>query len=780
MTPDEATPAEPGRQRYIAIALTACAVVLFEVAVTRLLSVVLWYHFAFLSLSVAMLGLGAPGVWFALRRPRDTTLRRSLMASAILMPLAVFFIVSGKPWVEGAGFGSTVWVIAVVLAMLAPMLALGTAVCVLLIEARGRAIGRMYGADLLGAMVGALVAVPLLGLFPAPILLALGALLPVVAWFLAGGRPAWLGAVVAVALLGTAVWGQPYQVSYTKTYSETRHVPVHEQWSPTARITVFERPIWNRGKNSPWAWGMGSKYVPKPVKQMWIDQDGSAGTPIENITGDVVNLEHLAYDVTGVGYQLASPKKACVIGAGGGRDVLSALQFGATEVDAVELNGVIVEVVSETFGDFSGNVYNRPGVRPVVSEGRSFLTRTDARYDMIQVSLVDSWAATAAGAYALSENFLYTLEAFQLYWERLTPGGMVSVSRWTKGIHQLEGARVANLAVEALASLGVENPRQHIGFVDAGAVGTLLVSRKPFTREVVAELDAISVKRGFRRLWPPSRDTVGAPVVRVLAKGIGPYQERGFDLSAPTDDRPFFFQTVSLLGDPDPAILQQLGFNEQSVTVLKTFLLALVILAAVLFFLPFVLARKLTRAPGFWRGSVYFAAIGLAFMLVEIPWIQQSILYLGHPSEATAIVLAALLLGAGLGSMAAARVPLDRIKSLSLLLPLGVLLVHTMVGALYDATLGAPRAVRIGLCLLSMAPAGFLMGFAFPAGMLCFAGQDTNKAWFWAINGAFGVVASAVSLALAMLIGFSAVAGVGAIAYLVAALLLRAHEPDAA
>jgi len=758
-----------GRRPLITIALASCAVLLYEIAITRVLSVVLWYHFAFLSLSLAMLGLGAPGVWFSLRPPRSTSLRTALLASAVTVPLSVAFIVKSRPLLEAAGVTGDAWIAAIVAVVLAPMCSLGSAVCILLLRARGRRIGAVYGSDLVGAMAGALLAVPLMNVLPTPQIVALAGLLPLLGCLLLYPAAHRWTIGVGVLLLAAVAWGAPFAVRYNKSYSESTFSPLWERWTPTARITIFDRPIWSRNPDVPWMWGLGARYQPRPVRQMWIDQDGSAGTPIEHPTGEPGALDHLLFDVTSVGYQLASPDRVCIIGTGGGRDILTALESGATAVDAVELNGAIVAAVSGPFGDFSGDVYHRPGVRPVVSEGRSYLLRTDDRYDLIQISLVDSWAATAAGAYALSENFLYTVEALQLYWQRLADNGLVSISRWTGGAQQLESARLALLATEALSRLGVEEATRHLAFVEARSVGTLLVSRRPFAGQWLSDLDRIAARRGFARRWPPARPSPDDHVATVLTEGIAEYRRAGLDLSPPTDDRPFFFQTISPLSIVDRAVMERLGPNEKSVMVLRWLLATLVVFTGALFFLPFALKGRLERHPGFWRGSGFFAAIGAGFMLVEIPWIQRSILFLGHPSYATATVLAFLLLGAGTGSMVAGRLDLGVLLRWRWSVPVLVGGSYWLATPAFRAALGLPLPARIALCGAFLLPAGFWMGFPFPAGMLRFG--DANKAWYWAVNGALGVLASASSLALAMMAGFSRVLACGLVAYAGAAIL---------
>src|ERR1044072_1945527 len=281
----------------------------------------------------------------------------------------------------------------------------------------------MYAADLVGATCGTLAVVPLLHVVPTPFLLGAAGALALLGVLLVDRSHRIAVLAGAVVLGGSLAWRERFQLHFTRGYSERAIRPLFEQWTPTARLTVFPWVFWINKPENAFGWGMGAKYVPHPLQQLWLEQDGSAGTPITRYSGDPKQLEHLAWDVTSVGSQIFHPREVCVIGAGGGRDILTALSNGAQRVTAVEINPHTIQLVSGRFGDFSGDVYHLPGVRAVASEGRSFLTRSPDLFDMIQISLIDSWAATSAGAYALSENYLYTVEAYRLYWNRLAQHG---------------------------------------------------------------------------------------------------------------------------------------------------------------------------------------------------------------------------------------------------------------------------------------------------------------------------------------------------------------------
>ncbi|HMJ10506.1 MAG TPA: hypothetical protein VK524_03815, partial [Polyangiaceae bacterium] len=356
-------PSELGRTRvheHLAVALVSMAILLFEILITRLLSVTLSYHFAFLAISLAMLGLAAPGAWMSVRPPGPRALSFALMGGALSLPLSVLAIVHlGAPLRGMPG----AWVAF----LLVPMLALGSGVCLLLLGARGAAVARMYAADLSGAALGAVLAVPLLSGLPTPSVIAALGVLPLAALAIIEPKGRVKVAVLAALLAASALWGVPYQLRYTRFYLETQP-PLYERWTPTARITV------NQGTGFS-GWGVGAKQGGAPLESLWIDQDGSAGTAIVKLARGARMPQALLYDITAAPYELALGPRACIIGGGGGKDILSALAAGVEQVEVVELNPWTVAAVSEVFADYSGDPYHLPGVRSFVGEGRSHFAR---------------------------------------------------------------------------------------------------------------------------------------------------------------------------------------------------------------------------------------------------------------------------------------------------------------------------------------------------------------------------------------------------------------------
>ena len=699
-------------------------------------------------------------MWFSLKPPRPTTLFTALYTSAVALPGTVLAIVYlGLPLRSDLLF----WVAII----LVPMLALGSSVCVLLLGARGPRVARMYAADLGGAAAGALLAVPLLHGLPTPCVVAALGVLPLIAAILAGSRRTGISIALAAAFIASAVWGAPYQLRYSRFYVEIRP-PLHERWTPTARITIFDR------MNTEFlGWGMGGNYRgAASVEHLWLDQDGSAGSPILAYKRGQPFPDHLAFDVVSAAYPLVSPERACIVGGGGGRDILKALQGGAKEVEVVEINPYTVDAVSRVFGAYSGDPYHLPGVHPFIGEGRNHFSRSQTPCDILEISQIDTFAASAAGAYALSENSLYTTEAIRMFWSRLTPRGVLSISRWVSGPAWPESVRLVLLEVEALRQEGITEPRAHMLVFAAGNTANVLLFRQPLTAAELRHATDLAADRGFTILWPvPPERTNLSEVTRALVVGPDDMTRRGYDVSAPTDDRPFFFQTLNILRGSSR--LAEVGTErEQSVALLRRLVVILGGLAFMLVLLPLVARGTLPGGPQFGRSTLFFSSIGFGFMFVEIPLLQRLAVYLGHPSYATTVVLGSLLVGAGCGSSLAARVSESRRRLIGLLIPLAIGALVSLLMWLAKTTIDLPFFIRVAISATTLTAAGVMMGLPFPLGMANF--DDRDRSWYWAINGATSVLASVLALVLALVMGFSVVLACAVACYLTAALTLPA------
>jgi hypothetical protein len=779
----------PTRATYAGLFLVTLATLMFEILLTRIFSVTLWYHFAFVAVSVAMFGLTAGALaiyliprWFPQERTRTAmavsaaAFGASLVAAVLVhitlrtdneYRLAITYLLTSVPFVFS-----------------------GICVCLALTRYPG-AVGRLYAVDLAGAALGCIALILLLAVMDGvSAVFAIGALAlgAALVWappdarklrVAAAGLAMLMGGLAALNNIGAHRQEPLFAIRWTKIGDEVR--PVYERWNAFSRITVHAyKPT------DPVGWGLSPTYrAERSVPLAWLVIDAGAGTLLTEFKGDLREVDYLRFDIINLAHHLRPAAKTAVIGAGGGRDVLSALLFKAPQVVALEFNGVTLDTVNGRFAKFTGHLDRIPGVTFVHDEARSWLARSPERFDLIQASWIDTWAATAAGAFVLSENSLYTREAWRIFLDHLTPSGIVTFSRFYSPQNPREAARLTALARAALLDRGVAEPERHIMLAATRWVpdrkrdptATILVSSAPFSAEDVARMRAVCDELQFDLVLAPGLPPSAPPLVRAAAAGEALSERTPFAYSivAPTDDRPFFFNMLSLTSLLDPEVR---ALKDANILVARTlfWLLATVVgLAALCVGLPLVLRSAEVRPRGADAGLVaYFAAIGLGFMFVEIALLQRLAIFLGHPTYALGVLLFGLLLSCGAGSFLATR---GRALAPVLLALLALLIVTGALGLprLALALEGEPTPARIGVALAFIAPPGVLMGMAFPFGVSAALGRrDGLLPWLWGINGAASVLASVLAVLIALELGIGANLWIGAACYLVAAAALAA------
>jgi hypothetical protein len=511
-----------------------------------------------------------------------------------------------------------------------------------------------------------------------------------------------------------------------------------------------------------WGRGRGGEHFHAISATILIDAE--AATPITKWDGDVDLLDWVGYDVTSLPYHLRRGR-AGVIGVGGGRDILSALWGRSVSVTGIDINANVIRALRGPYRDLAGFT-DRPDVDLVLGEARSYLTRTDRRFDVLQMSLIDTWAATGAGAFTLSENGLYTREAWKVFLDRLTPGGIFSVSRWFSPDATSETSRLLALAVAALQARGVREPARHMALLSADNVATLIVSNEPLTDADRITVVQLAAARGFKILispWTSPTDSwlggiAASSSRRALMTAI---QHPMFDFTPPTDDRPFFFNTLKPGSFYKVYRVPRDGVVWGNLRATWTLVL--------LFTTASVLVVALIGAPLLWSGlprmsggsfglsAVYFATIGIGYMLIQIPLLQRFSVYLGHPTYTPAIILFSMVLCTGIGSFISDRFPVDRHRWV-LWIPAAIALILAgmvpLLQPLIDATIKWPMAGRATVVLACMAPLSILLGFCFPIGMTLVGRlSDQATAWMWGINGAAGVLASIGAVGISMWLG---------------------------
>jgi spermidine synthase len=786
------------RKTLAGIAAVSAALLMTELALTRIFSVTMFYHFAFLAISIALFGLSASGVFVYVMRKRlaatstNTLLCAGALIHALVTLLALAFLVRARVGLTYSHENLVIMLTIYVVAAL-PFFAGGAVISLAFSRLTAR-INVLYSADLLGAAAGCLVLVPLLNLLGAPgVVLSAAALSAVAALCFSPAhwrRRVWDGAILLLIIPGTLQFAglAPFEVEDTKGH-ETDRV-LFSKWNSFSRIGVYDRAHDD--------WSLSPKYVGPRVPSLIMDIDSSASTPIVKGTGEVADAAYLRYELTAIAYHLVERPggfDALVIGPGGGRDLLSALLFGARRVDGVEINPIIVrDVMLDQFRGYSGNLYANPRVAVHIEDGRSFVRRSPRRYDVIQASLVDTWAATAAGAYTLTENSLYTVEAFGEYLDHLTADGLLTMTRWVG-----DGLRLVSLAQEACARRGLD-AAQHLAIVRYKSVMTFILKKSPFSPAEVARLQQAADSLGFTVVYAPGAPSpaeVKEPL-EIRRTGVTATDYRGLilaadrsqfletyplDISATTDDRPFYFHTTRLKDQLQVAFGGSLLFGS-GLGVLMT-LFGISATLVLLFIIGPLLLGGERPGRGWSAWLAYFGALGAGFMLLEVALLQRFVLLLGHPVYSLTVTLFSLLLGTGLGSLISRRVAIERVGQVTVRTLLAVVVVALLAALsldrIIDAAIALPLAARIAVAGAVLIPFGVLLGIGLPGGMrLLDRARPDIVAWGWGMNGALSVVGATLAIFIAMNWGFSVTLAVGAATYLVAAAMLHARVASSA
>jgi predicted membrane-bound spermidine synthase len=760
---------------YLAVALTTAATLLLELSLTRIFSVVFYYHFAFLAISIALFGLGVGGVLSYVVSGWKWPLHRKLgilsLINAGLVLVSVTAVLTRGATVTIFDFGLIYFTGAL------PFLGAGVIVSLAISSSMER-VDRVYFFDLLGAAAGCFALVGLLNTVGGPntvisvsiLFAAAGAI-----WFsMAGLR---LGRIVSVglgllfAILIVAnmkahflevTWAKGQRLSQGETW-----------WNSISRILLAREP------------GGGA--------MIYIDADASTGVAKFDFSHlSESDLRDLLHQGPGVPYALRPGAKALVIGPGGGWDVSRALASGSHDVTGVEINPIIANtIMRQKHPELSNYLYLRPDVHIFVEDGRSFVRRSPDKYQVIQATLVDTWASTAAGAFALSENNLYTTDAFHDYFSHLTPDGILAFTRWGFNPPR-ESLRLLSLASVALKGLGQNDVARHVivGRADTkkiegwGATDTVLFSRMPFSDADIARARDAFRQADMTAVYLPGDPPANEFGQLLLAPDVAAY-ERGyqFNITPVDDNRPFFFYTVQPR-DVAAFLLRTGGRSADTkvnVAVLNLFnamAVSIVAVAVILILPPLVLGTRLPR-DGSVRGFLfYFLAIGAGYILVEVALIQKFVLFLGHPTYALTVVIFSMLVSSGAGSFASRRLIRGQVNRL--LIALGtaagfVAILAVVTQPILSAAVGLPLLVRMLATVLLIGPAGFVMGLPFPTGLRMLEERHAPSVrWAWSLNAAASVLGSVGALVLALYVGLAGTLLAGGGLYVVALLVFAA------
>ena len=803
------------RAGLVAVAVLSAAILAYEVLLMRLFSIIWWHHFAYMIISVALLGFGASGTALAFARER-------------LLPRFADWFAAGA-----ALFGLTA-VLCFAVAMRLPfnalailwepeqLLWLGLAYALLVLPfffgggaiglAFSRApdqIGRTYAYDLVGAGLGALGIVTLLLVLPADAALRCVASLGLLSAALAlapfrGRRTQVASLALTTAAFLVPAWLPAGLLSLHPHISEYKGlrtallVPdarvLQERSHPLGLVSVVESPT-VPFRHAP---GLSLNYLGEPPPQIGVFTDADSMTAITRFNGDLASLEFLDHTTSALPYHLLRAPKVLVLGAGGGEQVLLALFHQARKVDAVELHPHVAGLVAGDHADFAGGLYARPDVDVHIREARSFAQSTGDRFDLIQAPVLGS-PGGAGATQGLHENHTLTVEGLRDFLNILEPDGILSVTLWLK-LPPRDAPKLLATVITALEQLGVREPGEHIALIRSWKTMTLIAKKTPLTDEETARVRAFADERSFDVSYLPgiaaaeaNRYNIleGEPFHAAAMALLGPdrqdFIERyKFAIAAAADDRPYFFDFFKWRSLPELFALRTQGaasMLDMGYLMLFSTLAQAVVLSIVLILAPLVLRRRHFggTAPKA-RVMAYFLALGLGFLLLEIAFIQRFSLFLGHPLYSVAVMLTGFLVFAGAGSALspatmqafarrserswAALGPLPAIAAGIAALAVVYILV---LPPIFDALIELPDPAKIAISLALVAPLACLMGMPFPIGIAHLARDDQDLVpWAWAINGCASVVAAVLATLLAMHFGFTAVVLLAAAVYLAA------------
>lgn len=811
---------------FLSISFITAAVISYEILLMRLFSIIQWHHFAYMIISIALLGFGASGTFiYVTRRWLIKRFPIAYILNAVLFGLFSqfsFFVA------EHIRFNplEIVWngyeffyLLTLYLILAVPFFC--AANCIgLAFTAFKNMIGRIYLFDLIGAGVGALgVVLALFVVLPTSALRFVFVLALVAGALATRDRRFNLPHKLTLALILFSI-----VVPITIPRSLGRLI-VSEYKSLSGRLLVPDSKILEE-RSSPYGFltVVGPGIIPfreapglsltsdaEPPEQLGIFTDGDSLSVITRYDGDKEKLAYLDELPQALPYHLLNNPDTLILGAGGGSDVLSAIYHGASEVTAVEINPQVADLVRSKYREFAGDIYNISGVRLNVAESRRFLAKTDKNYDLIEITLMDSFHASSAGIYALSEGYLYTAQAIEEYVRHLKPGGILAITRWSK-IPPRDGLKLFATAADALKRLGAE-PGRHLALIRGFKTSTLLVKNGEILAHDIAAIRAFCERRSFDRDYHPEieaketnrfnrmeRSYLYEGAMAILGESRDEFiEDYKFNIAPASDDRPYFFDFFKWQTLPELISLKGRGGEpliELGYPILVATLLQAIFVGIVLIVVPIGLKRVgYSQTKG--RGWVllYFLSLGLSFLFIEMAFIQRFTLFLGNPIYTVAVVISSFLICAGLGSGLSGRLVRAFAGSFQSARPLVVTLAVAGISltaifyifvlpTLFSVLIGLSDTWRIFATTVLISPLGFFMGMPFPQGLEHIGEiNPTLIPWAWGINGLASVISPVLATLLAIHFGFTAVIAVAAGLYVLAALAIwrfhfNLHSPS--
>lgn len=792
------------KNTYLGIAFIALSTLMYEILLTRIFSVTMGYHFAFMAVSLAMFGMtaGAIIVYIMPKRFPQENINAIIAKNSFYFSVTTilsFLLHVFIPFIHGMsilGIAVTVFTYAEISV---PFIFSG--ICITLLLTRFPAsVNKLYASDLIGASLGCILVVIVLNLSGGPTGVFITALFASLASLMFykgspnsgnpgnGMKKTVLAFTIIIGLFGVVhtvmVNNNSPLIRLFWVRGEWAEKPLLEKWNSFSRVSIDGD---STKYQVPFGWGLSDKYDrSRKIRQLMLNIDAHSTTVLSHFNGDTSELSHLKYDVSNLAHYLRRDADVMIIGSGAGRDILSSLAFGQRSVLGIEINKDMISAINHDFGGFTGHLDKYPNVEFVGDEARSYIQRLDKKYDIIQVSVIDNWSAAASGAFVLTENALYTVETWELLLSKLKENGILTVTRFYRA-KPIEHYKLFNIAADAMNKLGINDIRKHIMLVkcqqlerieDKSGTGTILISRKPFTEGEIKMIDSLNTVFAFENIVSPKevKDSVFATLTSSQNERKKFNESFPVDISSPSDDKPFFFHFMKFTDIADRQLWQSwdMAFNAKAIFILLTLAGTMAGLSLLCVVIPLKLTAKKVNLKGTLPYFIFFTCIGLGFMLVEISQIQHLNIFLGHPTYSLAAALFTLLISSGIGSYLSGANKTD-IKKGSYLRFACLLAIVILFGLVTPHIIHAFRdqatSVRVLIAVLMLFPLGLFLGMAFPIGMKLASKVSTEVTpWLWGINGVMSVLATILSIIIAMNFGISASYWTGAVCYLFAVI----------
>lgn len=755
--------------------MISCATLSLEIALTRIFSVKLWYHFTFMVISIALLGFGASGTFLSIFRGiLERKKQRLLFYTSFAFSLSVIFsfgisnAIPFDPFKLSWDSLQLAYIAAYYIALGFPFFLSGS--CLAIALSKIQRIERVYFSDLLGASFGALIPIFLFSLGGEKVIVSVAILGALSCLFFSLDQKKYVLFALLLLFFQASMLSNSHlleiKISPYKDLSQALRYPdskiLETRWNSFSRVDLVESSMVR------YAPGLSLKYQKPLPSQLGVTTDASNIDAITLFKGNFEELEFLNYLPQALIYEIFKPKRVLIVEPGGGLDVLMALLKGVDSIEVLEENPIILELVTEY--EFSSGIYEDERVEMHISGVRDYLSRSERKYDLIQLSLREGFATS--GLYALSENYKFTTEAFKEYISNLSDDGVLVVGRYLNPPPR-EEVRMVALAISALEELDVGNPRSHIVVTRSWGTVTLFLKKSEFTKKELEMIREFSKDLRFDLVYLEGMSSREANLYNKFPK---PYyynlvyklfegeslEDYLFDLSPVRDDKPFFFHFFSW--SKLVPLYQSMGkkwqpFIEGGYLVPIIFLQAL-ILSTILILLPLKTLSRVTAV----TFLPYFFFLGLGYMFCEITLIQRFILFLNYPVHSASVVLFSMLLSSGVGSFLSGRFRVRSLKKILLSVCGLLLLYNLLISEIFNLFLSAKISSKYLISFVTLFPLGFFMGMPFPMGLRLL--KRNSIPWAWALNACASVLASVGAVVIALSYGFSFVFLLASISYL--------------